>query len=653
MSTSSAVTYTSISFEARSWSIPTEDPYEEADQYLEYLDPSDDDIPMEDQPLPTDASPIDLSSGYSFDDDDVEEDEEEEEHLAPADSTAFASPAVDHVPSVEETELSETNESAATPPPPPAYRVTAKMSIRSQAPIPFPSEEEVATLLALPTPPSSPLTIITTSPDTITTHKSYLCSSTARAAMAQMRAATPPTYHLLLSAGTPPLLPIPLPAPSTSHRADILKADMSPRKGLLLTAPTPRYEVGESYAAGAARQSGFTVALRVDYSFMDTVKTSVRAMKRKAMTAIEHQEACEDYATVRAEIGVLRRERLAHEQEISETRQALVRSEAHNGALEARIATVETQLYHMEWQRQDADDRATEHIMCTHALEARARIDTLKDIATTTTTTMTMTDAQLKALIDRGVGAALLECDTDRSKNGEDSYDSGSGGRRLAPTAPTNSHEAENDMGYDPSDVAFIEWLGSKFFNYKTMDHHTMKALWIYWIRGDDEVELTNDDISDNEDEVAEVFRIDTNIFDFETPMCKTFKEFNYLLQINPDLLTKDIEGFKLMKNIRMIGSMNGTKMYHGLTRNHGLIGVWTKPKPLTRYCKPFNYKTRCSEWPACSWKNDGYHNGGNLLGAYILGNKLHYQDYEWYDALIDCELKEQALQDNLYKIKL
>ncbi|GKE66974.1 hypothetical protein Tco_1521135 [Tanacetum coccineum] len=75
------------------------------------------------------------------------------------------------------------------------------------------------------------------------------------------------------------------------------------------------------------------------------------------------------------------------------------------------------------------------------------------------------------------------------------------------------------------------------------MDHYTMKALWIYWIRGDDEVKLTDEEFSDNEDEVAEVFRINTNIFDFETPMCKAFKEFNYLLQIDPDLLTKDIEG--------------------------------------------------------------------------------------------------------------
>ncbi|GKC76245.1 hypothetical protein Tco_1127019, partial [Tanacetum coccineum] len=79
-----------------------------------------------------------------------------------------------------------------------------------------------------------------------------------------------------------------------------------------------------------------------------------------------------------------------------------------------------------------------------------------------------------------------------------------------------SEQKADDDMGYDPSDVAFTEWLGSKIFNYKTMDHYTMKALCINWIRGDDEVES-----SDDMDEVVEVFRIDTNLFDFETPMCK------------------------------------------------------------------------------------------------------------------------------------
>ncbi|GKC55756.1 hypothetical protein Tco_1083354 [Tanacetum coccineum] len=111
-------------------------------------------------------------------------------------------------------------------------------------------------------------------------------------------------------------------------------------------------------------------------------------------------------------------------------------------------------------------------------------------------------------------------------------------------------HEADDDMGYDPFDVAFTE-LGLKFFNYKIIDHYTMKALWIYWIRGDDEVELTDEESSDDIDEVVEVFRIDTNLFDYETHMCKEFKEFNYLLQIDPDLLTNDIEGFKTYEDYK------------------------------------------------------------------------------------------------------
>ncbi|GKA83714.1 hypothetical protein Tco_0805309 [Tanacetum coccineum] len=70
-----------------------------------------------------------------------------------------------------------------------------------------------------------------------------------------------------------------------------------------------------------------------------------------------------------------------------------------------------------------------------------------------------------------------------------------------------SEHEADDDMGYEPSDVAFTERLGLKFFNYKTMDHYTMKALWIYWIRGDDEVELTHEESSDDKDEVAEDYK--------------------------------------------------------------------------------------------------------------------------------------------------
>ncbi|GJT76312.1 hypothetical protein Tco_1043037 [Tanacetum coccineum] len=200
---------------------------------------------------------------------------------------------------------------------------------------------------------------------------------------------------------TPPLLPIPLHAPSTSRRADIPEADTPPWKSLLLIALRPGCEVGESSAA-AARQPGPTMARRVDCSSIDTVETRVRDTERRMMAALEvvnlrvsyqvdvrsressefysrHHDAQKDRAAVRAEIEVLRRERLAYEQESMETRQALARSEAYSRTLEVRVTVLETQARLHEWQRQDADDRATRHIMRIQALEAGARNDTLED----------------------------------------------------------------------------------------------------------------------------------------------------------------------------------------------------------------------------------------------------------------------------------
>ncbi|GJS79176.1 hypothetical protein Tco_0729057 [Tanacetum coccineum] len=45
--------------------------------------------------------------------------------------------------------------------------------------------------------------------------------------------------------------------------------------------------------------------------------------------------------------------------------------------------------------------------------------------ATTTTPTTTVTDAQLQALIDQGVAAALAERDASRSRDGDNSHGSG------------------------------------------------------------------------------------------------------------------------------------------------------------------------------------------------------------------------------------
>ncbi|GKG26320.1 hypothetical protein Tco_0399466, partial [Tanacetum coccineum] len=69
-------------------------------------------------------------SSNDDEDEDVDiEGDEEEEHPTPVDFTAVALPAVDHAQSAKETELFVTDESAATPPPHPAYRVTDRISI--------------------------------------------------------------------------------------------------------------------------------------------------------------------------------------------------------------------------------------------------------------------------------------------------------------------------------------------------------------------------------------------------------------------------------------------------------------------------------------------------------------------------------------------
>ncbi|GKC96892.1 hypothetical protein Tco_1162334 [Tanacetum coccineum] len=100
-----------------------------------------------------------------------------------------------------------------------------------------------------------------------------------------------------------------------------------------------------------------------------------------------------------------------------------------------------------------------------------------------------------------------------------------------------------------------------------------------YWKLGSDEIEPINEEPSDLEEtnhddkqEIGEIFRIETILFDYETPLCEEFNEFNYLLKIDLISLLKTLKDSKLMKNLRTIGFTNGTKMCHGYTKNHGRI---------------------------------------------------------------------------------
>ncbi|GJZ54800.1 hypothetical protein Tco_0609993 [Tanacetum coccineum] len=310
-------------------------------KYPEYLVPDDDEVPLEDQPLPTNASPTSLSPGYIVDSDPEEDsedesedgptdypadggdddddddssdddandeedeakesldsDEKEEEHIALTIPTPAIHDAVFASKESDETGPYEEDEAAATPLPP-AYRTTSKMSVRPQTPISFLPEAEVARLLAIPTPPPSPVSplpyplpifFIPSPPTTSPTYAEALlgCREAemqmraaspptplssplpqipspslplssppplpppiilprTRASMVLMRAAAPSTYRLAPPSRIPPLLPIPLLTPSvplllpsTDHRADITEAVFPPWKRLCL-ALGPRF----------------------------------------------------------------------------------------------------------------------------------------------------------------------------------------------------------------------------------------------------------------------------------------------------------------------------------------------------------------------------------------------------------------------------
>ncbi|GKA37931.1 hypothetical protein Tco_0724496 [Tanacetum coccineum] len=151
-----------------------------------------------------------LTSGKNRGDDD---DDAEDEHLAPAEPAAVAYSA-DQDPYI-------------------AYRVTARMSIRTQAPAPFLSEEVAERVLALPTPPpsplspySSPLPQIPSPPLPIPPPNgpTYVEGSLgSRAAGIRQRDALP----------------------SPIHETEIPEMWLPLRKRLCRTTPGPGYEVGE------------------------------------------------------------------------------------------------------------------------------------------------------------------------------------------------------------------------------------------------------------------------------------------------------------------------------------------------------------------------------------------------------------------------
>ncbi|GKF14101.1 hypothetical protein Tco_0055563, partial [Tanacetum coccineum] len=155
------------------------------------------------EPEEDDEDPADYPADGDDKDEDEDEDEgEEEEHPAPSDSI------------------------------PPVHHMIARISIRDEPSISLPLREEVERLLALTTPPPSPLT---------------------------------PLSSLLPQIPSPPL-PIPSPPPNSPTYIEILESCLPLRKRVRFASPTPSREVGESSAVGAARKDRPAIARDDPYS---------------------------------------------------------------------------------------------------------------------------------------------------------------------------------------------------------------------------------------------------------------------------------------------------------------------------------------------------------------------------------------------------
>nr|GEX36022.1 hypothetical protein [Tanacetum cinerariifolium] len=409
---------------------PIEIPYVPEPEYPEYLEPSDDEAPLEDQPPPVNALPIAASPDYEADsdleedleedpeddqadyladrgdgddepsdDDDTDdedpeeesfEDKEDEDHPAPADSPAI--PIVDLALPVGDTEAIEADEPTHAPGSPIIIPLSqtrlrkARKIVRPEPPMSVSMEACIARHVALPSPPLLVPSIPLPLPSPLTT------SLTDTGAPLGYRVAEIRMRALL---------------PSTSRRTDIHEADMPRRKKACLTTLAPRFEIRESSTAGAARQPGPTESdLRrykveqAGYGITDTWDEIVDTLIEIASTTLEgvNERVTQLDTTIRQ-----RTDKFEIRFEEAQDDRALLR---------ARVNTL---------FRDRPDHRRTVMLMDREAMYAQngtQKRTTRATPTTTTTPTTTITNAQLQALIDRGVAAALAECDANRSRNG-------------------------------------------------------------------------------------------------------------------------------------------------------------------------------------------------------------------------------------------
>ncbi|GJX82452.1 hypothetical protein Tco_0331933 [Tanacetum coccineum] len=154
----------------------------------------------------------------------------------------------------------------------------------------------------------------------------------------------------------------------------------------------------------------------------------------------------------------------------------------------------------------------------------------------------------------------------------------------------------------------------------------------------DEEEETEDEDDPDVIDNISEIFKIDDDLFKFDSPLCIPFEEFNHLLKIDPDLFTYNTQKIKTYEEYEQ--ELNN--------KTQGLEEPWLKNKVsyqlYDHICEPYRFKNGKTKWPACNSDIDGFCNSGELPGMVRVGNMTYFQDHKWYDELADGKLKRETL---------
>ncbi|GJV10306.1 hypothetical protein Tco_1351847 [Tanacetum coccineum] len=145
-------------------------------------------------------------------------------------------------------------------------------------------------------------------------------------------------------------------------------------------------------------------------------------------------------------------------------------------------------------------------------------------------------------------------------------------------------------------------------------------------------------DESDDPDDIAEIFKIEGNLFNFEKPLCKAFNEFNYLLKIDTDLFTFDIQGNQTYEECELNNTM--TRDLEEPWLDNGV------PYQICDHiCKPYRFNNGKTKWPTCSSDIDGFCNGGELLGMVRVRSMTYFQDHKWNYGVDNANYTQENLK--------